>query len=167
MTSKVGRSVADVLLELLGKVPDAATLEVLLEPRHLLQLLRAQGWTDEEIRRDLTAGGRAPGELLLAVLAKEPDTAVLMRLLGNPAPAPKTGGPRTGSGAPVATKRVVAIVMGVLLAATSGWYLFVRLDVLHVPGLMVHFPGAYALLFSALVSGLLLIAHGGWGLRRR
>lgn len=173
MTSKAGRDVADILIELLGKVPDAATLEVLLEPRHLLQLLRAQGWTDDDIRRDLTAGGRAPGELLLAVLAKEPDTKVLMDLLGNPAPSPKPArvqgrGIASGSALLSGTANWVGrIVMGLLLAVPSGWFLFVRLDVLHFPGLIVHFKGAYVLLFSALVGGLLLIASGVRGLLRR
>lgn len=159
------RGTADILLELLGKVPDATTLEILLEPRHLLQLLRAHGWTDADIRRDLTGGGRAPGELLLAVLAKQPDCAVLLGLLGNPAPpaAPARGAAspaRTGSAAPHRGKAVAAIVFGMLLAAPSGWVLFVKLDVLHVPGLIVHFPGAYTLLFSALVGGLLLSGRG-------
>jgi hypothetical protein len=177
MTARSGPSAADILLELLDKVPDASTLEILLEPQHLLRLLRAQGWTDEDIRRDLTAGGRAPGELLLAVLAKEPDHAVLLGLLGNPAPpvarpaAPAGAGPRgvatTGPASPRPGPRPVpAIIAGVLLAAPSGWYLFVRLDVLNVPGLIVHFPGAYVLLFSALVGGLLLIGTGIRGLRR-
>ncbi len=86
MTERTGRSAADILLELLDKVPDAATLEVLLEPQNLLLLLRAQGGTDDAIRRDLSR--RAPGELLLEVLAREPDTAALLRLLGNPPRAP-------------------------------------------------------------------------------
>ncbi len=32
-----------------------------------------------------------------------------------------------------------------------------------LPGLIAHFPGAYVLLFSALVGGLLLIARGAGG----
>ena len=171
MTDRSGRGAADNLLELLTRVPDVATLEILLEPQHLLRLLRAQGWTDEDIRRDLTAGGRAPGELLLAVLAKEPDHAVLLGLLGNPAPpvagpaspgvaAKKPASPRE------APRPALAMIAGVLLAAPSGWYLFVRLDVINAPGLIVHFPGAYVLLFSALVGGLLLIVSGVRGLRR-
>lgn len=88
MTERTKRSAADLLLELLDKVPDAATLEVLLEPQNLLLLLRAQGGTDDAIRRDLSR--RAPGELLLEVLAREPDTAALLRLLGNP-PARRAG----------------------------------------------------------------------------
>jgi len=156
------RDAGDILLELLTKVPDAATLELLLESHHLLRLLRAQGWTDEQIRRDLTEGKRAPGELLLAVLAKEPDTAVLLGLLGNPTPKPvKPSNPaKDPSSARNGPRVVPAIIAGLLLAAPSGWFLFVRLDVLHAPGLIVHFPGAYVLLFSALVSGLLLIGVG-------
>ncbi len=156
------RNAGETLLELLTKVPDAGTLELLLEPPHLLRLLRAQGWTDEQIRRDLTEGKRAPGELLLAVLAKEPDTTVLLGLLGNPAPkAVQPSRPAKDPGAPRrGPKPVPAILAGIVLAAPSGWFLFVRLDVLHVPGLIAHFPGAYVLLFSALVGGLLLIGVG-------
>lgn len=164
MTSMTSRSAADVLLELLGKVPDATTLEILLEPKHLLPLLRTHGWTDDEIRRDLTRGGRLPGELLLAVLAKQPDSAVLLAQLGNPAPpAPSTRKPPPRTG----VKAVPAIVFGALLAGASGWILFVKLQVLSAPGLIVHFPGAYTLLFSALVGGLLLIGAGVRAHRRK
>lgn len=166
------RSSGDILLELLTKVPDASTLELLLEPQHLVRLLRTHGWTDEDIRRDLTAGGRAPGELLLDVLARQPDSAVLMDLLGHPAPLPARASGATGrpSGPtdPVlgSARAVAALIFGVLLAGSSGWYLFVRLDVLRAPGLIVHFPGAYTLLFSALVLGLLAFWRGVRGLRR-
>lgn len=175
MTDRSSRSAADTVLELLDKLPDAATLEILLEPKHLLQLLRAHGWTDADIRRDLTAGGRAPGELLLAVLEKQPDSRVLLGLLGNPAPpvarSPAAAQSRASAATGPATPRkgpkpVAAVVVGVLLAAPSGWYLFVRLDVLHVPGLIAYFPGAYILLFSALVGGALLIGAGVRGLLR-
>jgi hypothetical protein len=160
------RSGGDILLELLTKVPDASTLELLLEPQHLVRLLRAHGWTDEDIRRDLTAGGRAPGELLLDVLARQPDSAVLMDLLGHPAPLPArvsgAAGRPNGPASPVLgpARAVAALLFGVLLAGSSGWYLFVRLDVLRAPGLIVHFPGAYTLLFSALVLGLLAFWKG-------
>ncbi len=174
MTDRSARSTVDVLLELLDKVPDAATLELLLEPQHLVRLLRAQGWTDEAIRRDLTAGGRSPGELLLAVLAKEPDTSVLLGLLGNPAPAARPATPagarRSAATSPASPRRgagpVLTMIAGAVLAAPSGWYLFVRLDVLHAPGLIAAFPGAYVLLFSALVGGLLLIGRGVLDLAR-
>jgi len=167
MTQSTGRSAADILLELLDKVPDAATLEVLLEPQHLAVLLRAQGWTDDAVRRDLTAGGRAPGELLLDVLAHEPDTAALLRVLGNPPPRAARGfepvrAPLPGAmGAPRAGAHpLAALIVGVLLAAPSGWYLFVRLDVLHVPGLIRYFPGAYALLVAVLLTGVGLVVMG-------
>ncbi len=164
----------DILIELLKKMPDASTLELLLEPQHLVRLLRAHGWTDEDIRRDLTAGGRAPGELLLDVLARQPDSAVLMDLLGHPAPLPapvsraaaRPVGPTGPALGPGPARAVAALLFGVLLAGSSGWYLFVRLDVLRVPGLIVHFPGAYTLLFSALVLGLMAFWQGIRGLRR-
>lgn len=159
---------------LLKKVPDASTLELLLEPQHLVRLLRAHGWTDEDIRRDLTAGGRAPGEMLLDVLDRQPDSAVLMDLLGNPAPLPapvsraaaRPTGPTGPALGPGPARAIAALIFGVLLAGSSGWYLFVRLDVLRVPGLIVHFPGAYTLLFSALVLGLMGFWQGIRGLRR-
>lgn len=175
MADSSGNSV-DILIELLTKVPDAATLELLLEPQHLVRLLRAHGWTDEDIRRDLTAGGRAPGGLLLDVLAKQPDSAVLMDLLGNPAPLPApaprpaarpTGATSSTFGPTLGPARAVAaLIFGVLLAGASGWYLFVRLDVLRVPGLIVHFPGAYTLLFTGLVLGLMACWQGIRSLRR-
>ena len=173
MTERTGRSAADILLELLDKVPDAATLEVLLEPQNLLLLLRAQGWTDDAIRRDLTSGGRAPGELLLGVLAREPDTATLMRLLGNPPPRAAQGFDPVRPVAPAGPDAprkgahpMAALIVGALLAAPSGWYLFVRLDVLHVPGLIRYFPGAYALLAALLLTGLGLVVVGLRGLLR-
>ncbi len=186
MTDRSKRGAADIFLELLEKVPDISTLEILLEPQHLLRLLRAHGWTDEQIRRDLTEGGRVPGDLVLAVLEKQPDPAVLLALLGNPAPPVKAPavpasarsrgaaatsptGPRneTNDGPRKGPKPVPAIIAGVLLAAPSGWVLFMVLDVLHYPSLIFHFKGAYVLLFSALVGGLLLIGSGVRGLRRR
>ena len=165
MAKRSDRTSADTLIELLGKLPDVATLEILIEPEHLLKLLRAHGWTDDDIRRDLTRGGQTPGELLLAVLAKQPDARVLLDLLGNPPPpvsAPAPRAPSPGRLAAPATSRsdaqlVGMVIMGVLLAASSGWILFVKLDFWHVPQLMFHFRGAYTLLFSALVGGLLLI----------
>lgn len=171
MTDRSGRNVPDILLELLEKVPEVSTVELLLEPRHLLILLRAHGWTDEAIRRDLTAGGCPPGQLLLDVLAKQPDTAVLLGLLGHPAPRPAPAGGAAARPTGVVamsdrTRAWAALVFGLLLAAPSGWFLFVRLDVLRVPGLIVHFPGAYTLLFSALVGGMLLIGKGVRDLRR-
>ncbi|MEZ4449572.1 MAG: hypothetical protein R3B09_08835 [Nannocystaceae bacterium] len=170
MASK--RSAVDTLTELLDKLPDAATLEILLEPEHLLKLLRAHGWSDDAIRRDLTGGERSPGELLLDVLAKEPDPAVLLALLGDPAPRPATprpATPRPATPAPAAAKfkPIPAIVVGIVLAGVGGWFLFVKLDFLHHPKLLVHFPGAYALLFTVLLGGLLMIGAGVRALRRR
>lgn len=168
-------SAVDDLLLLLDKVPDVPTLELLLQPEHLLTLLRLQGVSDDDIRRDLTQGKRRPGELLLDVLAREPDTKVLLGQLGNPplpaAPAPRPtpspgspgqaqkGGTKRPSGAPPGAAPVPRIFAGLVLAVPSGYYLFVRLDFFHVPTLMFHFPGAYTLLFSAFFGGLILIAH--------
>jgi hypothetical protein len=171
MTERTKRSAADLLLELLDKVPDAATLEVLLEPQNLLLLLRAQGGTDDAIRRDLSR--RAPGELLLEVLAREPDTAALLRLLGNPPPRAGQGfapvrplAPQSPDAARKGAHPLIALIVGALLAAPSGWYLFVRLDVLRVPGLIRYFPGAYALLAALLLTGLGLVVIGLRGLLR-
>lgn len=165
MGDRPNRSAVDVLIELLEKVPDASTVEILLEPEHLLVLLRAHGWADADIRRDLTQKGRLPGDLLLAVLAKQPDPAVLLDLLGNPAPRPPApAAPRPAAASTTASRGgsrpVGRVIFGLMLAVPSGWFLFVRLEVLRVPGLIVHFPGAYTLLFSALVGGMLLIGSG-------
>ncbi len=84
MASK--RSAGDVLVELLDKVPDAKTLEILLDAPNLVKLLQANGFDTEQVRRDLKSG-KLPGELLLDLLAKEPDTAKLLAQLGSPAPA--------------------------------------------------------------------------------
>ena len=115
--------------------------------------------------------GRGAADNLLELLTRVPDHAVLLGLLGNPAPpvagpaspgvaAKKPASPRE------APRPALAMIAGVLLAAPSGWYLFVQHDVINAPGLIVHFPGAYVLLFSALVGGLLLIVSGVRGLRR-
>jgi hypothetical protein len=87
------RTAGDVLLELLDQVPDAATLEVLLEPEVLLAILRAKGWTDDDIRSDLAA--RSPGELLLDVLRQGDDAVALLQLAGRtvPKPAPAAAQP--------------------------------------------------------------------------
>jgi hypothetical protein len=169
MSEPTKRSAGAVLLELLGKVPDAATLELLLEPEHLARLVRAYGLVEDELRAPKSSA-RMPGELLLAVLALEPDTAVLLASLGNPAPKPAARRAPTPAGAPgvsVARLRVAAqVAFGLLLALPSGFYLFVRLDVLHVPGLIRYFPEAYALLAMVLIMGLYLVAAGLAGLRR-
>lgn len=171
MTDRAGSTDADDLLELLTKVPDVSTLEILLEPKHLLQLLRAQGWSDADIRRELTKGGSTPGKLLLGVLEKEKDCSVLLGILGNPAPpvaaAKAPARPAAAPGLSPGTRAVTSIIVGVLLAGASGWYLFVRLDLLRVPGLIVYFPGAYTLLFTGLVVGLMAIGMGVRGLSKR
>jgi hypothetical protein len=156
------RNAAEVLLDLLDRVPDAATLELLLEPEHLAQLLRAQGHSDEDIRRELSSG-RSPGELLLEVLQQKPDVSAHLALLGNPRPAerPPARAPSAEPGAgPSPAPAVARVIAGLALAVPSGWYLFVRLDVLHAPGLIQHFPGAYALLAGLLGGGLYLVVTG-------
>lgn len=173
MTDRPGRSAADILLELLEKIPDVDTLELLIDPENLLRLLRTHGWTDEQIRRDLTAGGRLPGQLLLDVLAKQPDPKVLLDQLGNPAPRPAARPSSAARPSPAGlvpmsdrSRAVAAIFFGAFLAVPSGWFLFIKLDVLRVPGLIVHFPGAYALLFTALVGGVMLSVKGVRDYRR-
>lgn len=52
------------------------------------------------------------------------------------------------------------ILFGLAFAGSSGWFLFVRLEFLRAPGLLVHFPRAYALLFAVLIGGLLMIGAG-------
>jgi hypothetical protein len=59
------------------------------------------------------------------------------------------------------------VIAGLLLAVPSGWYLFVRLDVLHAPGLIRFFPGAYALIAGLLIGGLVLVVTGLLRLRGR
>jgi hypothetical protein len=157
------RGVFEVLTELLGKVPDAATLELLLEPPHLSRLLEAFGWSEDAIRRDLTDGGRRPGELLLEVLEREPDTRRLLEILGNPAPRPKNKSAAPGDKG----KSVAAIIVGAVVALPVAWYLFVRLDFLHAPGLAAYFPTVYVTLGGLLLAGLFLIGKGAVGLLRR
>jgi hypothetical protein len=152
------RTAGDVLLELLEKVPDASTLEILLEPEHLLTLLRKRGYSDEAIRAQLRSGEKLPGELLLDVLAREPDTRVLLAELGNPSPKPRTAPGVVASRAQ--SSPTARILVGALLAVPSAWYLFVRLDFLHAPGLIRFFPGAYALVIAVLLVGIGLVLAG-------
>lgn len=170
------RGVGEVLLELLGKVPDAATLELLLEPEHLLRLLRAHGFADDEVRRALKSGAKSPGELLLEVLAKQPDTSVLLGVLGNPKPTPRreraadardAASPVREAVAARAAAPAVRVALGLLVGLPAAWYLFVRLDFLRVPGLALHFPKAYALLVGLVVGGVALVASGLLGISRR
>jgi hypothetical protein len=60
------------------------------------------------------------------------------------------------------------VVLGLVLGPAAGFILFVKLDVLHVPGLIHHFPQAYALLAAFLVAGVFFTAAGViWLLRHR
>lgn len=162
MTGRTKRTAGDVLLELLQKVPDAGALEVLLEPEHLLALLRARGHRDDVLRDQLARGEKLPGELLLDVLAAQPDHRALLAELGNPSPRPRAVGTQgAGPSATAPTAGPIAkLLFGALLGLPSSWYLFVRLDVLRVPGLMLHFPGAYALLTALVITGFGLVAVG-------
>lgn len=163
---------AEILLALLERVPNADALEVLLEPEHLLTLLRNRGVPDEEIRRQLK-GGANPGKLLLDLLTKEPDAQKLLAELGNP--VPKKGSPQkaspssfvSSSGRAGKPSPVTSLVLGLLLLVPSAWYLFIHLDVIHVPGLIRFFPGAYALGFSALFVGVVSTVRGAVGLLRK
>jgi hypothetical protein len=169
MTNRSRRTAGDVLLELLGKVPDAATLEVLLEPEHLLRLLRARGASDETIRAQLRSGERLPGELLLDVLAREPDSRVLLAELGDPAPKARSAKAASAdpfAGTSSATGAIVQVAVGIVLTALSGWYLFVRLDFLNAPGLIRFFPGAYVLVFAVLLTGIAVLMKGSLALLR-
>jgi hypothetical protein len=161
------RSAGDTLLELLDKVPDAATLELLLEPAHLLRLLRAHGWSEEAIARDLTRGGLPPGELLLQVLSRQPDTRQLLDVLGNPAPRPPRPPGKVAQSDGGRARPIAQIVLGALITLPVAWYLFVRLDVIHAPGLARFFPSVYITLAVLLLGGLAVIGKGIVGLARR
>lgn len=73
-----GRSTGSILLALLDKVDDATQLEVLLEPENLLQLLRINGHSDDQVRAALRT--RKPGELLLTLLESNSAQSLLARL---------------------------------------------------------------------------------------
>jgi hypothetical protein len=72
---------AEVLLKLLDKVPDSKTLEVLIEPENLLKLLELYGYQRNDLTQRLSSG-TIPGDLLLELLEKEPDTDKLLAQLG-------------------------------------------------------------------------------------
>jgi hypothetical protein len=59
------------------------------------------------------------------------------------------------------------VVLGVALASASGYVLFVKLDVLHVPGLFHYFPQAYLLLIALLISGVFFTSAGAYWLVRK
>lgn len=77
------RSVGEVLLELLELAPDAESIELFLEPENLRAIANARGVSDDELRRRL-AKGEIPGEILLAILRKEPDPKALRALCRAP-----------------------------------------------------------------------------------
>lgn len=71
------RTAGDVLIELLDRIGDANKIEKLLEPATLLHLLTAYGWKQEDVREELKSG-KIPGELLLDLLAVEPNPDKLL-----------------------------------------------------------------------------------------
>lgn len=79
-TARAKRDVASVLIELLDQVPDADKLGILLETGNLLKLLLIYGWSDQDLKEQLTAG-KLPGELLLELLKREPDPDILLAKL--------------------------------------------------------------------------------------
>jgi hypothetical protein len=62
---------AQVLVQLLEKIPDIDTLYRLLEPYNLLYLLHRYGHEKDTLDQRL-ASGTLPGELLLELLEQEP-----------------------------------------------------------------------------------------------
>jgi DNA-directed RNA polymerase subunit RPC12/RpoP len=77
------RSAASALIELFDRVPDSKALDVLLEPVNLLKLMLIYGWSEHDIKQQLT-DGKIPGELLLELLDREPDANKLLARLGKP-----------------------------------------------------------------------------------
>ncbi|MFP4344837.1 MAG: hypothetical protein ACLFU8_09105 [Anaerolineales bacterium] len=73
----IKRSKAEILLELLDRVPKADVLEYLLETENLLRLYLLYGGDPDEMR-DQLAEGKLPGEFLLEVLDKESDVRTLL-----------------------------------------------------------------------------------------
>jgi len=55
---------------------------------------------------------------------------------------------------------IVYTILGPLLALPSIWVLFVKLDVLRVPGLIKHFPQVYVFLAALVISGLFFFVSG-------
>lgn len=118
------RSAASALIELFDHIPDAKTLDVLLEPVNLLKLMLLYGWTEQDIKQQLS-GGKIPGELLLELLKREPDPNKLLAQLGKPATPTKGKTSSTPSSASEFSPRVaggifvvfgVVFTMGVLLS---------------------------------------------------
>jgi hypothetical protein len=73
----IKRSKAEILLELLDRVPKADILEYLLETENLLRLYLLYGGDPDEMR-DQIAEGKLPGEFLLEILDKESDIQALL-----------------------------------------------------------------------------------------
>ncbi len=71
------RSKAEILLELLDRVPKADVLEYLLEAENLLRLYLLYGGDPDEMR-DQISEGKLPGEFLLEILDKESDVRTLL-----------------------------------------------------------------------------------------
>jgi hypothetical protein len=73
---------AQVLIQLLEKIPDTNKLQRLLEPENLLYLLQQYGYQKEDLQQRLK-NGMLPGELLLELLEQEPDSEYLLVMLSN------------------------------------------------------------------------------------
>lgn len=71
------KSKAEVLLELLDRVQNAAILEYLLDAENLLKLFLLYGGDPDEMRHQISEGKR-PGEFLLEILDKELDIRTLL-----------------------------------------------------------------------------------------
>jgi len=56
------------------------------------------------------------------------------------------------------TKFILATIVRFIFAGSflsfSSYMLFIKLDVIHVPGLIKYFPGAYALLLTIFILGM-------------
>jgi hypothetical protein len=166
----------ETLIELLEHT-DAASLLVLLESQNLLVLLRREGWSDAQIKTALKDEKRSPGELLLGLFAKNRKAEELLAILGPKAVAQveaerlkkskspsslrdTSRSPRTIGFFARRKEAIVMVVGGLLLAVPTAWLLFVRLDVLHVPGLIRYFPRAYLLAGLFLLGGLFSLTFG-------
>lgn len=73
---------AEVLIQILEKVPDSNKVQRLLEPENLLYLLQQYGYQKEELQKRVKSG-TLPGELLLELLEKESDPEYLLAMLNN------------------------------------------------------------------------------------
>jgi hypothetical protein len=122
------RSAAGALIELFDHIPDAKALDILLEPVNLLKLMLLYGWTEQDIKQQLT-NGKIPGELLLELLEREPDPNKLLAQLGKPAIPAQAKTSSMPSTAPEFSARVagsIFVVFGALFAIgalLSFWWL--------------------------------------------